>query len=101
MITFLRVTLAVLLVLFGVAIGLILLAKPAPTSEFQDRYVISSKTYLNVSAQSYYQSYRDAKRVDRSSGRTMVDAARDACEISLGGDFKGPKSETPFRCKGR
>lgn len=63
------------------------------SSGFQDRYVIATETYRNVTAAKYVTIHDDVKRHDSSAARTMRDAAADYCR-NTGGVFH-PKT---FEC---
>jgi uncharacterized alpha/beta hydrolase family protein len=79
-----------------------LAAGEANTSEYQDRYIIASKTYLKVVPTRYNQIYLSVKRVDKSAARTMVTAARETCENTVNNAwFVGPNANSdhpPFDC---
>lgn len=88
---------AILIVAISV-FALVNIPMPVNGEIYQDRYVIASQTYSKVTASKYDRVYKSTKRSDRSSGQTMIDAARDWCVNRDGGKFHGPGSSTPFKC---
>lgn len=87
-------------VMVGIAMvfaALFITAQEAESESYQDRYLIAYHTYDNVTPNKYNRIYKDVR--DASAKRTMVDAARDNCVITVqDGRFFGPNSNRPFDC---